>query len=182
MAVCIGVVGGFIVGLTSVGSGTLFALAMLLAYPLAAKYVVGTDIAHAAALLWVAGLGHLVAGNVDLTAIAWLLVGSIPGVLIGSQVSVGLPETVLRFALATALALSGLKLLEVPYANGIVVVTLGAGLGCPGLPGASSTSSGEREPQRRSPRRREPRRDRTFAKSSLSASRTPAGRRWQPGC
>ena len=71
MAVCIGVVGGFIVGLTSVGSGTLFALAMLLAYPLAAKYVVGTDIAHAAALLWVAGLGHLVAGNVDLTAIAW---------------------------------------------------------------------------------------------------------------
>ena len=70
VAVSIGVVGGFIVGLTSVGSGTLFALAMLLAYPLAAKYVVGTDIAHAAALLLVAGIGHLVAGNVDLPAIA----------------------------------------------------------------------------------------------------------------
>ena len=120
-------VGGFIVGLTSVGSGTLFALAMLLAYPLAAKYVVGTDIAHAAALLSVAGLGHLVAGNVDLPAIAWLLVGSIPGVLIGSQISVGLPETALRLALASALALSGLKLLDVPYANQIILVSLAAG-------------------------------------------------------
>ena len=127
VAISIGVVGGFIVGLTSVGSGTLFALAMLLAYPLAAKYVVGTDIAHAAALLWVAGLGHLVAGNVDLPAIAWLLVGSIPGVLIGSQISVGLPETALRLALASALALSGLKLLDVPYSNQIVLVSLAAG-------------------------------------------------------
>jgi hypothetical protein len=129
IAVSIGVVGGFIVGLTSVGSGTLFALAMLLAYPLAAKYVVGTDIAHAAALLFVAGMGHLIAGNVDIPAMSWLLVGSIPGVLIGSQVSVGLPETVLRMALAAALALSGLKLLDVPYANGIVVVSLSVGLG-----------------------------------------------------
>jgi uncharacterized membrane protein YfcA len=126
--VCIGVVGGFIVGLTSVGSGTLFALAMLLAFPLAAKFVVGTDIAHAAALLWVAGIGHLVAGNVDVPAIGWLLVGSIPGVLIGSQISVGLPETVLRFALAGVLALSGLKLLDVPYANQLVLVSLVAGL------------------------------------------------------
>jgi uncharacterized membrane protein YfcA len=129
VAVLIGIVGGFIVGLTSVGSGTLFALAMLLAYPLAAKYVVGTDIAHAAALLWVAGLGHLVAGNVDLIAIGWLLIGSIPGVLIGSRISVGLPEAALRIALATCLALSGLKLLDVPYANGIVIVTLAIGLG-----------------------------------------------------
>jgi uncharacterized membrane protein YfcA len=127
VAVSIGVVGGFIVGLTSVGSGTLFALAMLLAYPLAAKYVVGTDIAHAAALLLVAGIGHLVAGNVDMTAIAWLLVGSIPGVLIGSQISVGLPETALRLSLAVVLALSGLKLLDVPYANQIVLVSLALG-------------------------------------------------------
>ena len=127
VAVSIGLVGGFIVGLTSVGSGTLFALAMLLAYPLAAKYVVGTDIAHAAALLLVAGVGHLVAGNVDVPAIAWLLVGSIPGVLIGSQISVGLPETALRLALAAALALSGLKLLDVPYANQIILVALTAG-------------------------------------------------------
>ncbi len=128
VAVSIGVVGGFIVGLTSVGSGTLFALAMLLAFPLAARFVVGTDIAHAAALLWVAGIGHLVAGNVDVPAIGWLLVGSIPGILVGSQISVGLPETVLRFSLAAVLALSGLKLLDVPYANELVIVSLAAGL------------------------------------------------------
>jgi hypothetical protein len=128
VAVSIGLVGGFIVGLTSVGSGTLFALAMLLVFPLAAKYVVGTDIAHAAALLLVAGIGHLIAGNVDVLAMAWLLVGSIPGVLIGSQISVGLPETALRFSLAAVLALSGLKLLDVPYANELVIVSLGAGL------------------------------------------------------
>jgi uncharacterized membrane protein YfcA len=128
VAVAIGLAGGFIVGLTSVGSGTLFALAMLLAFPLAAKIVVGTDIFHAAVLLLVAGLGHLVAGNVDVPAMAWLLLGSIPGVLIGSQVSVGLPEQVLRLALASALALSGIKLLNVPYANVIVVVSLAGGL------------------------------------------------------
>jgi uncharacterized protein len=128
VAICIGLVGGFIVGLTSVGSGTLFALAMLLLFPLAAKVVVGTDIAHAAALLWVAGIGHLVAGNVDMTAIGWLLIGSIPGVLIGSRVSVGLPDTVLRFSLAAILALSGLKLLDVPYANALVIVSLAVGL------------------------------------------------------
>ena len=76
----------------------------------------------------IAGLGHLVAGNVDVPAISWLLVGSIPGVLIGSQISVGLPERVLRLALASVLALSGLKLLDVPYANTIVVVSLVLGL------------------------------------------------------
>jgi uncharacterized protein len=128
IAVSIGLGGGFIVGLTSVGSGTLFALAMLLAFPLAAKVVVGTDIAHASTLLWVAGVGHLAAGNVDVSAIGWLLVGSIPGVLVGSQVSIGLPETALRFSLAAVLALSGLKLLDVPYANAMVVLSLAVGL------------------------------------------------------
>jgi uncharacterized membrane protein YfcA len=128
IAVSIGLGGGFIVGLTSVGSGTLFALAMLLAFPLAAKVVVGTDIAHASTLLWVAGVGHLAAGNVDVSAIGWLLVGSIPGVLVGSQVSIGLPETALRFSLAAVLALSGLKLLDVPYANAMVILSLAVGL------------------------------------------------------
>jgi len=58
-AIAIGAVGGFIVGLTSVGSGTFFALMMALSFPLAARYIVGTDVFHAAALLWVAGFGHL---------------------------------------------------------------------------------------------------------------------------
>ena len=128
VAISIGAVGGFVVGLTSVGSGTLFGLAMLMAFSLSAKIIVGTDIFHAAALLWVAGFGHLVAGNVDVPAIAWLLVGSIPGVLIGSQISVNVPDRLLRFALAAALILSGIKLLGVPYANQIVVASLIAGL------------------------------------------------------
>jgi uncharacterized protein len=113
VAILIGAVGGFVVGLTSVGSGTLFGLAMLIAFPLSAKIIVGTDIFHAAALLWVAGFGHLVAGNVDVPAIGWLLLGSIPGVLIGSQISVNMPDRLLRFALAAALILSGIKLLGV---------------------------------------------------------------------
>jgi uncharacterized protein len=128
VAVVIGAIGGFVVGLTSVGSGTLFGLALLFAFPLSAKIIVGTDIFHAAALLWVAGLGHLVAGNVHLGAIGWLLVGSIPGVLIGSQVSVGVPDRTLRLALAAALILSGIKLLDVPYADELVVAALGVGL------------------------------------------------------
>ena len=90
IAFWLGFSGGFIVGLTSVGSGTFFGLVMLLVYPLAARRIVGTDIFHAAALLWVAGFGYLALGKVDLHAMAWLLVGSIPGVLIGSQLGIGL--------------------------------------------------------------------------------------------
>jgi uncharacterized protein len=121
IAVLIGLTGGFIVGLTSVGSGTFFGLLMLIVYPLTAAKIVGTDIFHAAALLWVAGFGHMVAGNIDLHATGWLLIGSIPGVLLGSQLTVRLPERSLRVALALTLGLSGVKLLEPPGANAIVV-------------------------------------------------------------
>ena len=126
IAFFLGVTGGFIVGLTSVGSGTFFGLVMLLVFPLTASKVVGTDIFHAAALLWVAGAGHLVAGNVDLHATAWLLVGSIPGVLLGSQVSINLPERALRLGLAMTLLLAGLKLAEVPGAEILILVVLTA--------------------------------------------------------
>jgi hypothetical protein len=117
----VGLSGGFVVGLTSVGSGTWFGLAMLTFFPLTAAKIVGTDIFHAAALLWVAGIGHLVGGNVDLHATAWLLVGSIPGVLAGSQLTVKLPDRALRGALALVLFLAGVKLLEPPAANAIVI-------------------------------------------------------------
>jgi uncharacterized membrane protein YfcA len=126
IALLLGASGGFIVGLTSVGSGTFFGLVMLLVFPLTASKVVGTDIFHAAALLWVAGAGHLVAGNVDLTATAALLVGSIPGVLLGSHVSVKLPERALRLGLAATLTLAGIKLVELPGADYIVLATLAA--------------------------------------------------------
>jgi uncharacterized protein len=136
IAVTIGAVFGFVVGLTSVGSGTFFGLVMVLVYPLTMSKVVGTDIFHAAALLWVAGIGHLVSGNVDLHATAWLLVGSIPGVLISSRFTVRLPDLILRVSLGTILLLSGLKLLNVPQAQWILLgglIALGLGLAAYGL-------------------------------------------------
>ena len=127
IAIVIGATCGFVVGLTSVGSGTFFGLAMLLVYPLTAQKIVGTDILHAAALLWVAGLGHLLHGNVNLHAMAWLLVGSIPGILLGSQMSIRIPERSLRFAFAFVLVLSGIKIVGVPQASLIVVIALAIG-------------------------------------------------------
>jgi uncharacterized membrane protein YfcA len=127
ISLALGCTGGFIVGLTSVGSGTFFALVMLLVFPLTAAKIVGTDIFHAAALLWVAGIAHLIHGNVDLSAMGWLLVGSVPGILLGSQVTVKLPERSLRVALATVLLASGVRLLEAPAYDVWVPVILAAG-------------------------------------------------------
>jgi uncharacterized membrane protein YfcA len=127
-AVLIGFFGGFVVGLTSVGSGVFFGLTLLVVFPLRAHKVVGTDIFHAAALLYVAGIGHWVAGNVDMHIVGWLLLGSIPGVLIGGHLSLSIPENVLWFALATVLGLSGLKLIDVPGTSVAIVVVLAIGL------------------------------------------------------
>lgn len=126
IAVATGVVGGFVVGLTSVGSGTLFGLVMMVAFPLTAAKIVGTDLFHAAVLLAVAGAGHMLAGSVDFHATAWLLVGSIPGVLVGSRFTVRLPDRTLRVGLASTLFLAGVKLVDPPYAD--VVVLGGAAL------------------------------------------------------
>jgi uncharacterized membrane protein YfcA len=124
-ALVIGLIGGFIVGLTSVGSGVFFGLTLLIVFPLRSSKVVGTDILHAAALLWIAGVGHLVAGNVNLAATGALLVGSIPGVLVGSGLTVRLPDRSLRVALGSVLVLSGIKLIGVPYANQVLLAGLG---------------------------------------------------------
>jgi uncharacterized membrane protein YfcA len=126
-AVIIGATFGFVVGLTSVGSGTFFGLAMLLLFPLSARRIVGTDLLHAAMLLWVAGAGHLLHGNVDLHAMAWLLVGSIPGVLTGSHLSIRVPERALRIAFAFILILSGIKLTELPAATTVIEVAVALG-------------------------------------------------------
>jgi uncharacterized membrane protein YfcA len=124
-AVLIGASCGFVVGLTSVGSGTFFGLAMLLVYPLTAPKIVGTDMFHAAALLWVAGVSHLLHNDVDGHAMAWLLVGSIPGVLIGSHLSIKVPERALRVAFGAVLVLSGIKIVGVPQANAVIAAGLG---------------------------------------------------------
>jgi uncharacterized protein len=127
-AIVIGIFGGFIVGLTSVGSGVFFGLTLLVVFPLRAHKVVGTDIFHAAILLYVAGAAHWFAGNVDFHILAWLLIGSIPGVLIGGRLTLSIPEAALRLMLAAVLGLAGIKLLNVPFAGTIVVVGLAAGL------------------------------------------------------
>jgi uncharacterized membrane protein YfcA len=127
-AVLIGIFGGFIVGLTSVGSGVFFGLTLLILFPLRAHKVVGTDIFHAAALLYVAGIGHWLAGNVDFALLGWLLLGSIPGVLLGGRLSISIPEQALRLVLAGVLGLAGIKLLDVPGAGMIVVVAVSAGV------------------------------------------------------
>jgi uncharacterized protein len=116
-ALAIGFFGGFIVGLTSVGTGVFFGLTMLIVFPLRAAKIVGTDIFHAAALLWVAGAGHFLAGNVDLGAVGWLVLGSVPGVLIASQFTLRMPERTLRVGLAAVLLLSGIKLLDFPHSD-----------------------------------------------------------------
>jgi uncharacterized protein len=125
VAVMIGASCGFVVGLTSVGSGTFFGLAMLLIYPLTAKKIVGTDMFHAAALLWVAGTSHLIHGDVNLHAMVWLLVGSIPGVLLGSQMSIKVPDRALRIVFGIVLVLSGVKIVGVPQANWVIACALG---------------------------------------------------------
>ena len=126
-AILIGLLGGFIVGLTSVGSGVFFGLTLLVIFPLRAHKVVGTDIFHAAVLLYVAGAAHWAAGNVDFGILFWLLLGSIPGVLIGGRLTLSIPEQRLRLLLAGILGLAGIKLLDVPFAGTIVVVGLSAG-------------------------------------------------------
>jgi uncharacterized membrane protein YfcA len=126
-AVLIGVLGGFVVGLTSVGSGVFFGLTLLVIFPLRAHKVVGTDIFHAAALLYVAGAAHWFAGNVDFPILFWLLLGSIPGVLAGGRLSISIPEQRLRLVLAGVLGLAGIKLLNVPGATVIAIVALSAG-------------------------------------------------------
>jgi uncharacterized membrane protein YfcA len=127
IALVLGASGGFVVGLTSVGSGTFFGLVMLLVFPLSARQIVGTDIFHAAALCWVAGLGYVASGQVAWHALLWMLPGSIPGILLGSQISVGIPDRVLRVAFSIVLMLSGIKLMQ-PFPGDWTNVSVLAGL------------------------------------------------------
>src|SRR5438477_6049800 len=120
IATAMGAVFGFVVGLTSVGSGTFFGLVMVLVYPLTIPKIVGTDIFHAAALLWVAGFGHLLAGNVDLRTMGWLLTGSVPGILLTSQFTLKIPDRALRLGLASVLMLSGIKLIDFAGADWVI--------------------------------------------------------------
>jgi uncharacterized membrane protein YfcA len=111
-AVALGASVGFVLGVTSAGSGTLIAVGLIMGFRLEPHLVVGTDVVHAAILLWVASIAHLVSGNVDLALAGTILIGSIPGVWIGANLSTRLPADVLRPALAIVLIASGLALLS----------------------------------------------------------------------
>ena len=111
-AVALGLSVGFVLGVTSAGSGTLIAVGLIVGFRLSPHLVVGTDVVHAAILLWVASIAHLASGNVDLGLMVNILIGSIPGVWIGANLSTKLPAEVLRPALAIVLIASGLALLS----------------------------------------------------------------------
>ena len=106
-----GAMGGYLVGLTSIGSGSIMAIILLLLYPLAPAVVVGTDIAHATVLSLVTGLAHASQGNVDWGLAGTLLLGSVPGVLVGSRVAPYIPGKPLRVILACMLIFVGARLL-----------------------------------------------------------------------
>lgn len=108
----IGVVVGGLVALTSVGSGSLVIAALTVATPLTARRAVGTDVLHATLLTCVAALAHWSIGTVDLGLTASLLVGSIPGVLLGSRLPARAPERVMRVVLASVLVLAGTQLVR----------------------------------------------------------------------
>jgi uncharacterized membrane protein YfcA len=132
-AVAIGATTGFVIGLSSAGSGTVIAIMLIAIYRLTPQRVVGTDVFHAAILLWAAGIAHIVGGNVDFGLAANILVGSVPGVVFGSNMSVKWPQGLLRTALGVVLIAAGVALLGkadthlVPFALGFAVISF-AGL------------------------------------------------------
>jgi len=106
-----GIIVGTLVTISSVGAGVLGTGALLFLYPrMQAAKVVGTDIVHAVPLTAIAGLGHLALGTVDLVLLDSLLLGSLPGIYIGSHLSAKVPEAVLRPVLATMLLIIGIRM------------------------------------------------------------------------
>jgi len=126
-AVVTGAVTGFVIGLTSAGSGTLIAIALIAIFRLTPQRVVGTDIFHAAVLLWAAGIAHWVGGNVDFVLAGNILLGSVPGVLLGGLLSVRVPQGLLRRALAVVLIASGVTLVSKEGEPSVVIPAIAIG-------------------------------------------------------
>jgi uncharacterized membrane protein YfcA len=128
--VLVGILGGLVVGMTSVGSGSLIIIALLLLYPaLQASQLVGTDLVQAVPLVAAAALGHMLWGEVEFGVTTALILGSIPGVLLGANASSRAPAGLIRRALALVLLASGLKLLEVstPITAVVIIAFLAVG-------------------------------------------------------
>ena len=111
LTVLTGAVLGALVSLTSVGAGAIGVTVLLLLYPaLSTSRIVGSDIAHAVPLTLVAGMGHWLLGSVDVAMLLSLLIGSVPGIALGSYLSSRSPEALLRNLLAVVLVLVGVRL------------------------------------------------------------------------
>src|SRR3954464_11861859 len=110
-AIALGVFVGFVLGVTSAGSGTLIAIGLIVVFRLAPRQVVGTDVFQAAILLWAAAIAHIVSGNVDWGLAGTILLGSLPGVWLGSHLITKVRVEALRMGLAIVLIGSGLGLL-----------------------------------------------------------------------
>jgi uncharacterized membrane protein YfcA len=112
MTVLLGAVLGCLVSITSVGAGALGVTALLILYPkLPVARIAGSDIAHAVPLTFIAGIGHWLMGSVDFSLMLWLLIGSIPGIIIGSLIGSRSSDSVLRPVLAVTLLVVGGRLL-----------------------------------------------------------------------
>jgi hypothetical protein len=123
--VILGVVGGIVVGMTSVGSGSLIIIALMALYPtLKASELVGTDLVQAVPLVASAAVGHLLFGDFHLDLTTSLLLGCIPGVWVGAHLSARAPGGLVRRALAFVLLASALKLLNVSTADTGIILLL----------------------------------------------------------
>jgi len=165
--VAIGMAGGLIVGLTSVGSGSLMIVLLLFTYPLlSAGQLVGTDLTQAVPLTAAAALGALAFGHVEFGVTASIIVGSVPAVLIGSLLSSRAPDRYIRPAITFVIFASGLKYVgvgtyQLGWAMGAILVAAGAywlvrtlrpnepGGPAPGSTAPGSTAPGGQEPASR---------------------------------
>jgi uncharacterized membrane protein YfcA len=110
--VLIGVIGGFAVGLTSVGSGSLMIVMLMFLYPkLSSREMVGTDLVQAIPLVMSAAIGHLIFGDLQFGLTTSVLVGAIPGVYVGARISATASDRFIRPALIAVLTISSLKLI-----------------------------------------------------------------------
>ncbi len=110
-AVVVGILVGFVLGVTSAGSGALIALFLIMLFRLTPHRVVGTDVFHAAVLLWAASVAHFISGNIDFALAGSIMIGSIPGVWVGAHLAARMPERGLRPALGIVLLAAGMGLI-----------------------------------------------------------------------
>jgi hypothetical protein len=121
-----------VIGLSSAGSGTLIGIMLIAVYRLTPRKVVGTDVVHAALLLWAASIAHMFSGNVDFGLAANIMIGSVPGVILGSNLSVNVPQGTLRYVLGFVLIGAGVTIMNkantdlVPWVVGAATLAVAA--------------------------------------------------------